>query len=98
MSARTSPRSGIFRRVEEFIKELEATISAAKVAGEVLRRAFGAAQAVRDRGEVDIVTEVDECTEGVIRKSLFGVFPSCWMLAENGELAGEKDTRGSWAP
>jgi hypothetical protein len=42
MSARTSPRSGIFRRVEEFIKELEESISAAKVADEVPRRAFGA--------------------------------------------------------
>jgi fructose-1,6-bisphosphatase/inositol monophosphatase family enzyme len=47
---------------------------------------------------VDIVSEADECTEGVIRKSLFGVFPSYWMLAEKGELQGEKDTRGSWTP
>jgi fructose-1,6-bisphosphatase/inositol monophosphatase family enzyme len=83
----------LLRRIEDLIRELEVAISAAREAGEVLREGFGAEQAVRYKGEVDIVTEADERAEGVIRESLFGVFPSYWMLAEEGELAGEKDTR-----
>jgi fructose-1,6-bisphosphatase/inositol monophosphatase family enzyme len=83
----------LLRRIEDLIRELEVAISAAREAGEMLREGFGAEQAVRYKGEVDIVTEADECAEGVIRESLFGVFPSYWMLAEEGELAGEKDTR-----
>jgi hypothetical protein len=71
MSARTSPRSGnyygrrllLLRRIEDLIRELEVAISAAREAGEVLREGFGAEQAVRYKGEVDIVTEADECAE-----------------------------------
>ena len=75
-------------------KELEAAISAAKEAGEVLRDAFGREQAVRHKGTVDIVTEADERAEAVIREILLGAFPSYGMLAEEGGgLAGEADAR-----
>jgi myo-inositol-1(or 4)-monophosphatase len=73
--------------------EREAAVEAARAAGEVLRGAFGEEQAVRHKGEVDIVTETDEKAEAVIKEILLGSFPSYGMLAEEGgELAG-KDAR-----
>ncbi len=75
-------------------KELEAAMSAAREAGEVLRSTFGREQAVRYKGEVDIVTEVDEQAEQVIRDILLGAFPSYGMLAEEGgQLSGDEDAR-----
>jgi len=75
-------------------RELEVAISAAKEAGEVLRGAFGKEQAVRHKGEVDIVTEADEQAEGVIKEILLGAFPSYGMLAEEGgRLAGHENAR-----
>jgi myo-inositol-1(or 4)-monophosphatase len=75
-------------------RELEAAILAAKEAGEVLRDAFGAEQAVRYKGEVDIVTEVDERAEQLIREILLGAYPNYGMLAEEGGwLSGQEDIR-----
>ena len=74
--------------------ELEAALSAARRAGEVLRAGFGAEHAITYKGEVDLVTEVDEEAERVIREILLGAFPTYGMLAEEGgELAGEEDVR-----
>ena len=43
---------------------------------------------------MDLVTEVDEEAERVIREELLGAFPTYGMLAEEGgELAGEEDGR-----
>ena len=55
---------------ENVTSELEAALSAAKEAGEVLRKGFGWQHSVRYKGEVDIVTEVDEQAERVIREIL----------------------------
>jgi len=75
-------------------RELEAAILAAREAGERLRDAFGAEQAVRYKGEVDIVTEVDERAEQLIREILLGAFPNYGMLAEEGGwLSGDEDAR-----
>jgi myo-inositol-1(or 4)-monophosphatase len=74
--------------------ELEAALSAAKEAGEVLRKGFGWQHSVRYKGEVDLVTEVDEQAEQVIREILLGAFPAYGMLAEEGgALVGEEDAR-----
>ena len=74
--------------------ELEAALSAAKQAGEVLRAGFGAEHAITYKGEVDFVTEVDEEAEQVIREELLGTFSTYGMLAEEGgELAGKEDAR-----
>jgi myo-inositol-1(or 4)-monophosphatase len=82
------------RRIEDLTRELEVAISAAREAGEVLREGFGAEQAVRYKGEVDIVTEADERAEAVIKNILLGAFPAYGMLAEEGGgLAGEDDAR-----
>ena len=75
-------------------RELEAALSAAKEAGEVLRKGFGWQHSVRYKGEVDLVTEVDEQAEQVIREILLEAFPAYGMLAEEGgELAGNEDAR-----
>ncbi len=75
-------------------RELEVAVAAAGAAGEVLRSGFGGEQAVRYKGEVDLVTEVDEQAERVIREILLGAFPSYGMLAEEGgRLSGEEDVR-----
>lgn len=74
--------------------ELEVAIVAAEAAGEVLRHGFGGEQAVRYKGEVDLVTEVDERAERVIGEVLREAFPGYGMLAEEGgRLAGKGDAR-----
>jgi myo-inositol-1(or 4)-monophosphatase len=73
-------------------KELEAARSAAREAGEVLREGFGWQHSVRYKGEVDLVTEVDEEAERVIREILLGAFPptGCWQRRE--ERSWERGT------
>jgi myo-inositol-1(or 4)-monophosphatase len=74
--------------------ELEAAISAAREAGGVLREGFGWQHSVRYKGEVDLVTEVDEQAERAIQKILLGAFPTHGMLAEEGGWhPGEEDAR-----
>ena len=65
-------------------KELEVALSAARQAGEVLRSGFGAEHAITYKGKVDLVTEVDEEAERVIREELLGSFPTHGILAEEG--------------
>jgi myo-inositol-1(or 4)-monophosphatase len=73
-------------------KELEVAVEAARTAGELLRGGFGAKQTVRYKGEVDIVTEVDERAELVVSELLLGAFPTYGLRAEEGgELSGEDD-------
>jgi myo-inositol-1(or 4)-monophosphatase len=75
-------------------KELETAMLAARDAGEVLREGFGRQHSVRYKGKVDLVTEVDEQAERVIREILLGAFPSYGMLAEeSGSSSSEEDTR-----
>ena len=57
-------------------KELEAAISAAREASGVLREGFGRQHSVRYKGEVDLVTEVDEQAEQLIKEVLLGAFPA----------------------
>ena len=61
----------------------------------MLRKGFGfGSTSVRYKGEVDLVTEIDEEAEQVIREILLGAFPAHGMLAEEGgELEGEEDAR-----
>ena len=60
----------------------------------MLRAGFDTEHVITYKGEVDLVTEIDEQAERVIREELLGTFPSYGMLAEEGgELAGDDDTR-----
>ena len=65
-------------------RELEVALAAARAAGEILRSKFGREQAVRYKGEVDPVTEVDEQAEEKIGGMLRGAFPDYGILAEEG--------------
>jgi myo-inositol-1(or 4)-monophosphatase len=79
---------------ENVTRELKMALSAAKEAGGVLRKGFGWQHSVRYKGEVDLVTEIDEEAEQVIREILLGAFPAYGMLAEEGgALVGEEDAR-----
>ena len=64
--------------------ELEVAIAAARAAGGILRGSFGGEQNVRYKGEVDLVTEVDERAEEEIVGMLREAFPDYGMLAEEG--------------
>ena len=60
----------------------------------MLRAGFGTEHTITYKGEVDLLTEIDEEAERVIREELLGAFPSYGMLAEEGgELAGEEGAR-----
>ena len=81
-------------RITDVTSEREVAVSAARRAGEVLRGGFGAEHEISYKGEVDLVTEVDEEAERVIRQVLLGVFPAYGMLAEEGGgQTGEGDAR-----
>src|SRR4029453_10342393 len=74
--------------------ELEAALSAARRAGEVLRAGFGTEHTITYKGEVDLLTEIDEEAERGIREAVLGAFPSFGMRAEEGgELTGEEGAR-----
>ena len=89
----------LMRKDENVMRELKTALSAAKEAGEVLRKGFGWQHSVRYKGEVDLVTEVDEQAEQVIRENLLGTFPTYGMLAEEGgELRERRTPAGSWTP
>jgi myo-inositol-1(or 4)-monophosphatase len=80
------------RRIENLSKEFETAISAAREAGELLREGFGRQHSVRYKGEVDIVTEVDERAERLITEILLGAFPTYGMLAEeSGRVFGQNE-------
>ncbi|HSK99577.1 MAG TPA: inositol monophosphatase family protein [Rubrobacteraceae bacterium] len=75
-------------------RELEVAVEAARAAGEVLRGAFGGEQEIRYKGEVDLVTDVDERAERMIHEMLRGAFPGYGILAEEGgSTAGEGEAR-----
>jgi myo-inositol-1(or 4)-monophosphatase len=84
----------IHEGIENLTSELETALSAASRAGEVLRAGFGTEHAITYKGEVDLLTEIDEEAERMIREELLGTFPTYGMLAEEGgEFAGEEDAR-----
>jgi myo-inositol-1(or 4)-monophosphatase len=84
----------LHERILNLSKELETALSAARRAGDVLRAGFGREHAITYKGELDLVTEVDEEAERMIREELLGTFPTHGMLAEEGrELAGEGNAR-----
>jgi len=73
----------------------EVAIEAAQAAGEILRAGYGQVQEVRLKGEVDVVTEVDERSEAAIVEIIGRRFPSHRVLAEEGSEAGS-DVRFRW--
>src|SRR5713226_7849434 len=70
-------------------RELEAAVAAAHKAGALLLAAFGHAQQVRFKGEIDLVTEADEAAEAAIVRGLRDAFPTDSVLAEEGTAGGQ---------
>ncbi len=73
----------------------EILLQAAREGGRVLLERFGGAQAVRHKGEVDLVTEADRLAEQAIVKVLRGTFPYHDILAEEDDY-GRHDSPYRW--
>ena len=63
---------------------LAAALAAAEEAGRLIRKRYGTALKVRDKGVADIVTEVDAAAERLIRRRLLAAFPGIPVLGEEG--------------
>src|SRR5581483_10398789 len=74
-------------------EELEVAVRSAQAAGALLRSAFGGAQRVRHKGEIDLVTEADEQAESLIAGIVRGRFPDDQLLAEEGTAGGADSSR-----
>ncbi|HEY3118543.1 MAG TPA: inositol monophosphatase family protein [Chloroflexota bacterium] len=72
---------------------LEAAIDAARAAGVLLRAHLGKVQSIRHKGEVNLVTEVDEASEAEIVARLRARFPNDQILAEEGTTGGDDPAR-----
>src|SRR5262249_48116375 len=63
--------------------------------GRVLRYGVGQERQIRHKGDIDLVTEVDEASEAAIAALLREQFPSHRILAEEGSVGGD-DPRYRW--
>jgi myo-inositol-1(or 4)-monophosphatase len=73
---------------------IEVAVAAARAAGAIQRRRWGEAVAVRHKGAVDLVTEVDLACEEAIREVLARRAPGTAVLGEEGGLTGGADAKG----
>lgn len=76
----------------ETMSPLDVAIAAAKAGGAILRDHFGTELQVRYKGEIDLVTQVDEAAEAAIVGLIRAQFPTHTILAEEGSTGG--DDRG----
>lgn len=67
----------------------EVAVAAARAGGEILREHFGTVLDVRYKGEIDVVTEVDEAAEATIVSMIREAFPTHRILAEEGSTGGD---------
>ena len=78
--------------------ELQLAIEAARLGGAVLREGIGKIRDVRTvgyKGEVDLVTEYDKRSEGLIVAAIRARFPDHTVLAEEGTTGGN-DPQHRW--
>ncbi len=78
---------------DERTTALDVAIDAARAAGELLRAQLGKVQSIRHKGEVNLVTEVDEASEAEIVSRLRARFPNDRILAEEGTAGGSDPAR-----
>ncbi|MCC6178245.1 MAG: inositol monophosphatase [Chloroflexi bacterium] len=69
--------------------------AAARAGGAILRESYGDVHAVRFKGEVDLVTEVDVNAERAITDLIRAHFPHHQILAEEGTTGGD-DPQHRW--
>jgi myo-inositol-1(or 4)-monophosphatase len=73
----------------------ETAIRAALAGGRVLRHGVGQERSIRHKGEIDLVTEIDEASEAAIAALVRTQFPHHRILAEEGSVGGD-DPRFRW--
>ena len=68
---------------------LDFAIQVAQEAGKVLRASFGREIVISNKGEIDLVTEVDLAAESVIKELISSHYPKHQILAEESGASGE---------
>jgi myo-inositol-1(or 4)-monophosphatase len=66
-------------------RELEAAVSAARAAGDLLCKQFGAVRQVRHKGPTDLVSEMDHQAQELIASTLGKSFPTYGLVGEEGD-------------
>jgi len=75
---------------------LAVAVEAARAAGRIQRERFGTPFAVRHKGAVDLVTEVDLACEEAIREALAQLAPGTAVLGEEGGTRGADAGADRW--
>lgn len=78
------------------MKELKVAKLAAKEAGAILKKHYGRNFSIKMKGEIDIVTEIDEKCQKKIQKIIKKHFPKDAFLAEEGDAAETKSAERRW--
>lgn len=66
----------------------DVAVAAARAGGLILQEHFGSVLDIRFKGEIDVVTEVDEAAEAAIVAVIRAAFPEHRVLAEEGSTGG----------
>jgi len=70
------------RRRKSMERIREVALQAVKAAGVLLKQRFGEEQIIHFKGEIDIVTEMDQKSEALIRETILREFPDHSILGE----------------
>jgi myo-inositol-1(or 4)-monophosphatase len=76
--------------------ELEAAITAARAAGQLLLERLGTSYQVSHKGPADLVTEIDHQAQDLIANTLREAFPSYGLVGEEGSEPGLNDDGPRW--
>ena len=78
---------------------LNFAIQTAREAGRVLAEKFGRAIEIKNKGDIDLVTEADLAAERLIIERIGGHFPRHAILAEEaGDVRVLEEALGGWLP
>ena len=78
------------------MKELKVALAAAKAGAEVILKYHGKSFKVGKKGEINLVTEVDEKAQKAIMKVIRKYFPKDALLAEEGDFATTATAPRRW--
>ncbi len=78
------------------MKELKIAQSAALAAGKIIKSYYGKKFTIRHKGEINLVTEVDEKAQKTILKIIQKAFPKDAILAEEGDKSKTEAAPRRW--
>lgn len=78
------------------MKELKAAKKAARAAGRLIQKASKKAFKIKKKGQIDLVTEVDEQAQELIIKILKKRFPDDFYVAEEGDFSNLQKAERRW--